>query len=208
MGIEFLKDVGFLLGVAWASGFNLYLTVAGLGLAHRFQWLELPGDMEVLANPVIIILAVSIYVIEFVADKVPYVDTAWDSVHTVIRPVSGAAMAYMATAETGPIIQTAMALLCGMITMDAHLMKASTRAAVNASPEPVSNSVASVSEDAMVVGGLWLMIHHPIVIGVLVVLFVGLSFWLIPKLFRFIKKLFLMLIGRGESAKEPEKAPA
>jgi len=144
---------------------NLYLTTAGLGIAHRLGWITLPGDLDIVANPLIIIVAVLLYAVEFVADKVPYVDSAWDSVHTAIRPLGGAAMAYMATAGMDPALQTAVAMVCGTVAMDSHLAKASSRVLINASPEPVTNSVASVSEDVAVLGTLWLIIHHPIIIG-------------------------------------------
>jgi hypothetical protein len=201
--METLSSLGIILGSSWTSGVNLYLTTAGLGIAHRLGWITLPGSMDTISHPLIITLAVLLYFIEFVADKIPYVDSAWDSVHTFIRPVGGGALAYLGAADAGPIIQTALTLVSGTIAMDSHLTKAGTRVAINASPEPVTNSVASVSEDAVVVGSLWLMIVHPIIIGALVLLFVIFSIWFIPKLFRFVKKGFGYLFGKQKSDSVP-----
>ena len=153
--VSFLSVI---LGSSWAAGLNLYLTVAGLGVAHRMDWIALPGDLEVIAHPIVIMLAVLLYAVEFVADKVPYVDSAWDSVHTFIRPAGGIAMAYMAGSELEPVMQTSLALASGALTLESHTAKATSRAAINTSPEPITNSVASVSEDAIVVGLLWLLL--------------------------------------------------
>jgi len=197
--MEIIPFVGLVLGSSWASGINLYLTVAGLGIAHRLEWFTLPGEMDVIAHPLIIGLALMLYLIEFIADKIPYVDSTWDAVHTFIRPIGGGILIYLAASEGDAVAQMAGALLGSPVALDAHLMKASTRAAVNVSPEPVSNSVASVTEDAAVVGSLWLIIHHPLILVGLVIGFVLLSFWLIPKLFRFIKRIFQMVFKKEET---------
>ncbi|MDP3921405.1 MAG: DUF4126 domain-containing protein [Candidatus Omnitrophota bacterium] len=194
--MELLAYYGLLLGSTWASGINLYLTMAGLGLAHRMAWIALPGELEVLADPIVIAAALILYIIEFVADKVPYVDSAWDAVHTAIRPIGGAALAYLAAADANAFAQTATAIMGGAVALDAHMMKASSRVAINASPEPFSNTAASLAEDACVLGSIWLIIKHPVVIAVLVILFFGLSIWLLPKLFRFFKKIFIFLFKR------------
>ncbi|MCA9407557.1 MAG: DUF4126 domain-containing protein [Candidatus Omnitrophica bacterium] len=179
-----------LLGSAWASGINLYLTTAGLGIAHRMGWIELPGSMDTIAHPVIIGLAIILYAIEFVADKVPFVDSAWDSVHTFIRPLGGLVLGYMATADVNPVFQTGAALLTGTIALDSHLTKATSRAAINTSPEPISNSVASVTEDIGVMGAIYLIIKHPVIITLLVILFILFSIWFLKKMFKFLKKIF------------------
>ncbi|MFQ5964791.1 MAG: DUF4126 domain-containing protein [Candidatus Scalinduaceae bacterium] len=190
MGMETVNTIGVLLGSSWASGVNLYMSMAGLGIAHRMGLVSLPGDMEVLSHPLIIGVAIFLYAIEFVADKVPYVDSAWDSVHTFIRPIAGSALEYMAMADAGQIMQIPVALLTGSIALDSHLTKATTRLAINSSPEPVSNSVASVTEDATVIGMLYLIISHPIVATVLVIVFIIFSVWFLKKMFKFIKKVF------------------
>ncbi len=185
-----METVGLLLGGSWASGINIYLTTAVLGIAHRFEWITLPGDLTMIAHPLIIILAILLYAVEFVADKIPFIDSAWDSVHTFIRPVGGLALGYLAMAEAGPVIQTAVGLLTGSIALDAHLTKATTRAAINTSPEPFTNSIASVTEDAGVAGVIYLIIKHPIIAAICVILFIAFSIWFLRMMFRFIKKIF------------------
>jgi len=178
------------MGSSWASGVNLYLTTACLGIAHRMGWIILPGDMEVLSHPLVIGTAAVIYLIEFFADKIPYVDSAWDSVHTFIRPVGGMALGYMAMADVGPVAQYPVALLTGSIALDSHLTKATSRAAINTSPEPLSNTVASVTEDVGVLGAVYLVIRHPVVASILVILFVLFSIWFLKKMFRFVRRIF------------------
>jgi len=197
--MEQLSSLSLLLGGSWASGVNLYLTAAGLGIAHRFHWLTLPGELDTLAHPLVILLAIGLYAIEFVADKVPFVDSAWDSVHTFIRPAGGMALGYLAMADTALPLQTMTALLTGSLALDSHLTKATSRAAINTSPEPISNSVASVTEDVSVVAVLYMIIKHPVVVSILVILFVIFSIWFLKKMFRFIKRIF--------KGKEAEPAP-
>ncbi len=189
--MEMISSIGVLLGSSWASGVNLYMSVAGLGIAHRMNWIELPGDLEVLSHPLIIGVAGVLYLIEFVADKIPYVDSLWDSVHTFIRPVASAVLGYAAMGgEAGQVMQILVALLTGGIALDSHLTKATTRLAINASPEPVTNSIASVTEDATVIGTLYLIIHHPVAIAVLVTVFIIFSIWFLMKMFKFMKRVF------------------
>ncbi len=194
--MDFANTLGILMGGSWASGVNLYLTTAGLGIAHRMGWVELPGQMESLAHPLVIGAAVLIYAVEFFADKIPLVDSAWDSVHTFIRPAGAMAMGYMAMSGAGPEIQYPVALLTGSIALDSHLTKATSRAVINTSPEPFSNSVASVTEDVGVIGAMYLIIKHPVIATILVILFILFSIWFLKKMFRFLKKVF--------GKKEPE----
>ena len=188
--MEALQTLPLLLGGSWASGVNLYLTTAGLGVAHRMGWVSLPGDLEVLSHPGIIGVAFLLYTIEFFADKIPLVDSAWDSVHTFIRPIGGVALGYMAMGDVSPALQIPVAMLTGSIAMDSHLTKATSRMAINTSPEPITNSVASVTEDVSVVGALYLIMKHPVVISILVVLFILFSIWFLSKMFKFVKRLF------------------
>lgn len=197
--MEALSSLGVLMGGSWASGVNLYLTTAGLGIAHRMEWITLPGNMETLANPLVIGVALLLYAVEFVADKVPFIDSAWDSVHTFVRPAGGMALGYMAMADVGPAIQYPVAVLTGSIALDSHLTKATSRAAINTSPEPISNSVASVTEDVGVLGAIYLIIKHPVIVAILVILFILFSIWFLKKMFRFLKKIL------GKSEPEPPK---
>ncbi len=195
--MDIFSSIGLLLGSSWASGVNLYLSMAGLGIAHRMEWIKLPGNLEVLSHPLIVGVAIFLFVIEFVVDKVPYVDSVWDSVHTFIRPIASAVLGYMAMGDAGSVIQILIALLTGGIALDSHLTKATTRLAINASPEPVSNSIASVTKDATVIGALYLIINHPIVIAILVTLFIVFSIWFLKKMFKFMKKVF-SFSGKGK----------
>jgi len=204
--MELLNSIGVLFGSSWASGVNLYLTVAGLGIAQRFNWIDLPGNMEVISNPLIILLAIVLYGVEFFADKIPFVDSAWDSVHTFVRPLGGAALGYMAMANSGPVAQTAVALVSGSIAMDSHLTKATARVAINTSPEPVTNSVASVTEDVSVAGVLFLIVKHPIIAAIAVVLFILFSIWFLKKMFRFLRKVLQFFSGRKEVTTSAESS--
>lgn len=188
--MEQMNSLALLLGGSWSSGVNLYLTTAGLGIAQRAGWVDLPGQMDTLANPLVIGAALVLYAIEFFADKVPFVDSAWDSVHTFIRPMGGVAMGYLATTEMGPALQYPIALLTGTIALDSHLTKATSRVAINTSPEPFTNTVASVTEDASVVGILYLVVAHPIIATIIVICFILISIWFLKVMFKFMKKIF------------------
>jgi len=196
--MEGLTSLGTVLGSSWASGINLYMTVAGLGIMHRMGVVTLPGNMEALAHPLIILAAVAMYVVEFVADKIPFVDSVWDSIHTFIRPLGGAAIGFLAMADAGPALQIPVALLTGAVAGDAHLTKATTRVAINTSPEPVTNSIASVTEDLSVAGVLYLIVKHPVIATICVVLFVLFSIWFLRRMFHFLKRVFRFLSGGAE----------
>ena len=193
--MELTNSLGLLLGSSWASGINLYLTVAGLGIAHRMGWIVLPGNMDTLAHPLVIGVAMLVYAVEFIADKIPFVDSAWDSVHTFIRPAGGMALGYLAMVDAGPAVQYPVAVLTGAIALDSHLTKATSRAAINTSPEPFTNTIASVTEDAGVIGALYLIVKHPVIVSLLVILFIVFSVWFLKKMFRFLKRVF-----KGKSA--------
>lgn len=191
---------GLILGGALAAGINLYLVAAGLGVAHRLQMIVLPGQLEVLGHPLVIGAAVILYIIEFAADKIPIVDSFWDAIHTFVRPFGGALLVYLAMSESEAVAQTVAALLGGGLALETHLLKAGTRAAINTSPEPVSNWAASLSEDAFVLSSLWLMIFHPAVMLGLVLVVTLLAFWLLPKLFRLLKRLLSSLFSGSRSS--------
>ena len=195
--MDALNSIGVLLGSSWASGVNLYMTVAGLGIANRMHWITLPGNMKTLSHPIIILAASAMYIVEFVADKIPYFDSIWDSIHTFIRPVGGAAIGYMALAGATPVVQIPVALITGAVSMDSHLTKATTRVAVNSTSVPGTNSVVSVTEDAAVFGALYLIIKHPIITAVLVILFIAFSIWFLIKMFQFLKRIFSFILIPG-----------
>ena len=160
-----IATLGHALGFSLAAGVNLYATVAILGLASRFGWVDLPERFAMFDSNIVIAVALALYVVEFFADKIPWVDSAWDAVHTAIRPVGGALVAVASLGDMGdgvPMAEVLMAVLGGSVAAGAHLTKASTRAAVNTSPEPVSNWVLSISEDLFVVGLGTLAINYPV----------------------------------------------
>lgn len=187
---EWISTLGFALGSAWLSGINLYATVATLGLMQRFHLGTLPGHLEVLGNPWVIGVACFLYAIEFVADKIPAVDTAWDMVHTFIRVPAGAALAFATMADAGPVVTTIATLLGGSLALSSHGAKAATRVAANTSPEPFSNIGLSMFEDMFTIGSSVLMVWFPVVLLVVVVIFLVLAIWLTPKILRGLRGLF------------------
>ena len=188
-----LHNIGIILGSSWASGVNLYLTIAGLGIANKFGMVELPGEMSMLSHPAVIAVAVFMFSVEFLADKIPLVDSAWDSVHTFIRPLGGSILGYMAMAEMGPVIQLPVALLTGAVSADSHLTKATARVAINTSPEPITNFIASITEDLLVIAALYLIIRHPVIAAVCVIAFIVFSIWFLKVMFRFVKKVLKVI---------------
>lgn len=173
--------------LAWASGIRLYLVIFVLGLAAQQGYLELPAGLEVIENPWVIGAAGWMLLLEFLVDKVPALDSAWDTFHTFIRIPAGALLAAGATSETLDALAIAAAILGGTITAGTHLTKAGSRALINTSPEPVSNWAASFTEDALVLGGIWVALFYPIVFLVALGLFLVAMIWLMPKLVRGIR---------------------
>jgi hypothetical protein len=161
--METLAFFGRTLGFSFAAGINLYATVALIGLASRFGWVSLPAEYAMFDNPWVIGAAVVLYVVEVVADKIPWVDTLWDSVHTFIRPIGGALVAVAGLGDASPGTQGMIALLGGVVAASSHATKAGTRVMANTSPEPVSNWILSLAEDGLVVGLGLLAIQFPIV---------------------------------------------
>ena len=194
--MEALQTLSLAMGTAWTSGINLYATVAVLGIAGRAEMIQLPSGLHVLMDPLVIAVACIMYVIEFFVDKVPYVDSAWDTLHTFIRIPAGAILAARSLGPTNPALELAAILAGGTVALAAHGTKATMRLALNVSPEPFSNWAASVGEDLMVLGGLWLTFNHPLVMLLLIAAFIALAVWLIPKLFRLAKRGFQMLRSR------------
>jgi hypothetical protein len=168
--VEILATLGRTMGFSFAAGINLYATVAILGLAKRYGWVALPQQFDVFDNDIVIGVALVLYVVEFVADKVPWVDSIWDAVHTVIRPIGGAVLAVTTLGEASPTMQGLIALLGGTLATGTHLTKAGTRAAANTSPEPLSNWGLSLAEDVFVVGLSALALTYPVAAAIVVVL--------------------------------------
>jgi Domain of unknown function (DUF4126) len=160
---DLLAKIGLLAGASVASGIRVYATVAALGFLHRIGAVKLPQGLEVLSELPIIILASALYLIEFVADKVPAVDSVWDAIHTFIRPPAAAVLGFAALGNVAEPWRIAAALLCGTLALSSHGIKASTRLAINTSPEPFSNWAASFGEDIFVAALVWLTVTHPIV---------------------------------------------
>jgi hypothetical protein len=185
-----LTTLGFAMGSAWLSGINLYATVLTLGLLQRFHLAHLPGDLAYLDHTWILILSGALYAIQFVADKIPAVDSVWDMFHTFIRVPAGAILAATAFAHFDPSIRLLALLVGGGVALSSHSAKTATRLAANASPEPFSNAALSVAGDIITVGGTLLMTHHPLVILIVVAIAVALSVLMIRWMYRAIKRLF------------------
>jgi hypothetical protein len=167
--IEALTGLGRTLGFSFAAGINLYATVALLGLASRYGWVSLPDQYRVFDNDVVIVAALVLYVIEFFADKIPWVDTLWDGLHTIIRPAGGALIAVATLGESSAAVEGLVALLGGTLAAGTHLTKAGTRAVVNASPEPFSNWALSLGEDAFVISLGLIALKYPLVAALVVI---------------------------------------
>ena len=182
--------LGRTLGFAFAAGVNLYATVAILGLAARYGWVELPAQYQIFNNDAVISVAIVLYVIEFFADKIPYVDTLWDMIHTVIRPIGGALIAVATLGDTSPTIEGLVALLGGVVAAGSHLTKTSTRAMANASPEPFTNWMLSLAEDLLVVGLGFLALKHPVAALVVAVILIALVVVFAAVIVRTVKRWF------------------
>ena len=202
--MEWFSTISLALGSAWTSGINLYATVTVLGLVQKFGLAKLPGGLDVLDNWWIIGVAAGIYLIEFVADKVPYVDSIWDVVHTFIRVPAGALVAYAATSQTDPTVTAVATLLGGGLALSSHGTKAALRAGANLSPEPVSNWILSILEDIIAFGGVLLAVFAPVVIAIVLVIFTIFFVWFAPKVIRAISRIYIAVRAffAGESFKE------
>jgi ABC-type multidrug transport system fused ATPase/permease subunit len=181
--------LGIAMGSAWLSGINLYATVATLGILQKFGFVTLPGELGILSNSWVLGVAGVMYVVEFFADKIPALDSAWDAVHTFIRVPAGAVLAATAFADFDPTVKTIAMLVGGGVALGSHGLKATTRLAANTSPEPFSNIALSVSEDVLTIGSTILMVVSPIAILIIVLLFIILLIWLVPKIFRTLRRL-------------------
>jgi hypothetical protein len=194
---EFIHSIALASLLAWASGVRLYLVMCGIGLAGYFGYVDLPPGLQVLQHPWVIGAAGFMLVMEFLVDKVPAIDSAWDAIHTFIRIPAGALLAAGATGDTLTPITVVAGLLGGTLTAGTHFTKAGGRALVNTSPEPFSNLGVSLAEDASVIGAMSLALYYPFVFLVLLAVFIVLMIWLLPKLARGIKAVFRSLRQSG-----------
>ncbi|HEY0430415.1 MAG TPA: DUF4126 domain-containing protein [Pyrinomonadaceae bacterium] len=188
--MDFISTLAISMGASWVAGINLYATVATLGLLSRFSGLKLPGELDVMTNWWVIGVALFLFVIEFVADKIQFVDSVWDIIHTFIRIPAGAVLAATAFGDFDRRVQVIALLLGGGLALSSHGTKAATRALINTSPEPVSNVVVSLGEDVLAVVTIALAVFLPL--GVFLVIAAGLifSFWLLPRVLRFFQKVY------------------
>lgn len=196
-----LATLGLALGAGFSSGLNLYATVATLGLLERFGVIHLPESLRGLSHPAILILAIVLYLLEFFADKIPYIDNVWDAVHTFIRPPAAAILAYTAAGSVPAEWRWAAALLAGGVALTSHGTKASTRAAVNTVPEPISNWALSFGEDLLAVWLSWMGAAHPVVTIVIVVALVALCVFLLYHFFRFVRRALQRLFRNDATFK-------
>jgi hypothetical protein len=188
--VNTLSTLGFAMGSAWLSGINLYATVFTLGLLQRFHLVQLPGDLSRISDTWVLAIAGAMYLIQFIADKIPAIDSTWDAIHTFIRIPAGAILAASAFAHFDPAIRIAALLIGGGVALGSHGTKATVRLAANTSPEPFSNIALSLSEDALTFASTLLMAFHPVIILAVVIVFVTLSAWFVPKIVRTLARLF------------------
>jgi len=192
---QLISTIAIAMGASWVSGINLYAAVATLGLLGRFSHLQLPGELQVLTSWWVIGVAVVLYVVEFVADKVPYVDSTWDVIHTFIRIPAGAVLAATAFGDFDRSVQVIALLLGGGLALSSHGTKAATRAMLNASPEPVSNWVASIAEDIVAVLSVVASVFVPVLIFVIVGAGLVISFLVFRKILRFFRQVARSIRG-------------
>lgn len=190
-----MQTLSLALGAGFSSGLNLYATVATLGLLQRFGVLHLPASLQMLSHPWVLGVALALYLIEFFADKIPYLDTIWDAIHTFIRPPAAALLAYAAAGGAAAEWKWGAALLAGGVALTSHGTKASARAAVNTSPEPFSNWALSFGEDLLAVWLTWMAAVHPVATTIIVVALVALSVFLLYHLFRFARRALQRLLA-------------
>jgi Domain of unknown function (DUF4126) len=183
-----IETISLVLGTGFSSGLNLYATVATLGLLQRFGIIHLPEKLQVLSHPLVLGVALGLYGVEFLADKIPYVDSVWQAVHTFIRPPAAALLAFTVTAAATEPWRWAAALLAGGIALTSHGTKASARAAINMSPEPFSNWALSFGEDLLAVWVTWFATAHPRVAVVVVIVLVAISLYVLYHLFRILRR--------------------
>jgi hypothetical protein len=199
--MDITQTIALTMGVAWASGINLYAAIVMLGYLGSTGNIDLPPELQILTHPLIILAAGVMYCIEFFADKVPGVDTGWDIIQTFIRIPAGAALAAGAMGDAGAGAHLAAAVTGGTLATGSHLAKAGSRVLINTSPEPFTNWFASIGEDVAVIAGLWTALHHPLLFLLLLLLFIIALSWLLPRIWGGIRRVLAKL---GTLAVNPE----
>jgi hypothetical protein len=188
--MDTVSIIALTMGTAWASGINLYATIFMLGYLGTTGNIDLPPDLMVVTDPLLMTSAGLMYCVEFFADKTPGVDTAWDALHTFIRIPLGAVLAMGAVGDMTPAVELAAFIVGGSLAGATHFTKAGSRIVINSSPEPVTNWTASIGEDLLVITGLWAALNHPALFLVGLVIFIGIMIWLLPKIWRGIKRIY------------------
>jgi hypothetical protein len=188
--MDLIQTLSLLVGSSFLSGWNAYATVGFLGLFGRLGWLSLPDSLNAITHPLVFGVALFMFLVEFLADKIPAVDSAWDAVHTFIRIPAGALMAYAVVGPMDPALKIAAGLVGGSIAFTAHATKSSVRAIANLSPEPISNWTLSFAQDGLLFLLIWIMIYLPFLMLALVVLFLIFFFWFSRKIFRGFGRMF------------------
>ncbi len=191
--MDLLQSTALATGLAWASGFRLYAAVLLLGLLGRYEVVTLPSGLALLQDDWVLWVSGVLAVGEFLADKIPAFDSVWDALHTFVRIPAGSLLAWGVFHDATPAVQLAAGLLGGVITSGTHLTKAGTRAIINTSPEPFTNWGASVGEDLTLLGGLYLIWNYPLAFLALLALFLLLAVWLLPKLWRALRRVWRRL---------------
>lgn len=188
--MDTISIIALTMGTAWASGINLYATIFMLGYLGTTGNIDLPPDLMVVTDPLVMTAAGLMYCVEFFADKTPGVDTAWDTLHTFIRIPLGAVLAMGAVGDMTPAVELAAFIVGGSLAGATHATKAGSRIVINSSPEPVTNWTASIGEDLLVIAGLWTALNHPVLFLIFIAIFIGLMIWLLPKIWRGVKRIF------------------
>ena len=197
--MDLIQQLAIGAGLAWASGIRLYAVLFLTGLLGHFNIIHLPSGLHLLMHPVVMTTSGAMFLLEFIADKIPGFDSVWDGIHTFIRIPAGALLAAATFSDVDPAWMLAAGIIGGTIASGTHLTKAGTRAAINTSPEPFSNWVASFGEEITVLGGIWAMFTHPVAFLVILCLFLAFAAWLIPKMWRALRAV-LQRLRRGSTS--------
>ena len=198
--MDVVSTVALAAGLGWASGMRLYAVLFFLGVLAHTGAATLPANLQVLAHPAVMAVTGTLFAVEFLADKIPVLDTFWDALHTFVRIPAGALLAAYAVSTDDPAFALAAGLLGGAVAAGTHLAKAGARAAINTSPEPASNWAASLTEDFSALAIVWLAFKHPLILLAALALFVAVALWLVPKIWRGIRRLLEVVHGRRGKA--------